>query len=384
MIIRSTILIAAGLFLVGTAGPALSQPQPVPRLTERRLDKASYVELAKQWKQYIEEHGETADALVNLGMAYDYSEEMDAAVVVARRAVEVDPNNPKALRFLGKMLATYVNDQEEALEVLNRCRKVAPDNELGLSLLASVHTRRGELDEADKVMNTIFQQHVIAAPLQDYAYNMLVGLPEGAVLVTGGDNDTYPPLALQAGMEFRTDVVVINRSMLNVPAFAKAIFARHPNIDPGYDIDHHVTTQAQDGKVNLLAATLLKKMIEQKKAPVYFVVSANSEQHGFKPEGVMEGINLRTGPKGLTSEAAGRLVIDTYRMDSVTDWNFAWSLKPSLSLLMRNYVSAMVRLAEQDGVTDATRGRLLDEAYNIADFHDYGRVLSYIKFLQKK
>ena len=384
MIIRSTILIMSLLFLAGMTGRALAQPQPVPRLTERRLDKASYVELAKQWKRYIEEQGETADALVNLGMAYDYSEELDAAIAAARRAVEVDPNNPKALRFLGKMLTTYVNDQEGALEILNRCREVAPDHEPGLSLLASVHMRRGELDDADQVFNTIFQQRVIAAPLQDYAYNMLVGLPKGAVLITGGDNDTFAPLALQAGMEFRTDVVVINRSLLNVPGYAKAIFARHPKIAPAYDIDGHETTQTLEGRINLLSTTLLEKMIERKKASVYFAATANNEQHGFKPEGVIEGINLRTGPRGLTPEAAARLTIDTYRMDSVTDWNFPWSLTPTLSLLMRNYVSAMVKLAEQDSVEEETRRRLLDEAYGIAEFHDFGRVMSYIKSLQKR
>ena len=70
---------------------ALSQPQPVPRLRDRALDKASYVALANQWREYIEKHGETADALVNLGRAQRYSGELEAATRAGKRAVELEP-----------------------------------------------------------------------------------------------------------------------------------------------------------------------------------------------------------------------------------------------------------------------------------------------------
>ncbi len=197
MTVYSRLALVGGFLLaVFAVAPALSQPESVPRLTERGLDKASYVQLAKEWKQYIEQNGESADALANLALAYKYSEEQDAAVIAAKRAVELGPDNPKALALLGEMLAVWVEDEEAALEVLQRCREVAPDYEFGLTMLATAHLRRGELSDADEVFQTVFDQRVIATPLQDFAYNMLVGLPRGAVLITSGDNDTFPPLAL--------------------------------------------------------------------------------------------------------------------------------------------------------------------------------------------
>ena len=78
------VFVVCALLTLSWVASASSQPPRVPRLADRQLDKASYVELAQQWKKYIEEHGETADALVNLGMAYDYSEELEAALVAAR------------------------------------------------------------------------------------------------------------------------------------------------------------------------------------------------------------------------------------------------------------------------------------------------------------
>jgi tetratricopeptide (TPR) repeat protein len=378
------ILVTCALLIVCAAVPALSQPQPVPRLVERSLDKASYVELAKQWKRYIEKNGETADALVNLGMAYRYSDEQDAAVIAGRRAVEIGPDNPKALAFLGGMLAVWVEDDEGALKVLERCRKVAPDYEWGLTTLATVYMRRGEWAKSEEVFKTVFEQKVIPQPLQDYAYNMLVGLPNGAVLITGGDDDTFPPLALQAGMNFRKDVIVANRSLLNLPSYANALFKRYPSIKPDYDIDKHETTMTSDGKAALLATRLIERMMAEKKAPLFFAASANYESYGFKPEARVEGINLRASGEGLSAEESARLFLCTYRLDSATDWDFPWSLAPKVSDLMLNYAAAMVKSVEAKGVSKETRTRLLDKASAIAEFHDFTDMSQHIESLRKK
>jgi len=167
--------------MIAWGGSALAQPESVPRLVDRQLDKASYVELARQWKEWIDQHGETAEALVNLGMAYDYSEEHQAALVAARRAVELGPDNPKALAFLGRMVNSISDDEDEALEILEHCRAIAPDYEPCLTTLCVTYLRRGELREAGDVMKAIFDQRVIPGPLQDCAWNMLVALPEGAM-----------------------------------------------------------------------------------------------------------------------------------------------------------------------------------------------------------
>lgn len=47
-----------------------------------------------------------------------------------------------------------------------------------------------------------------------YARNYLAGLPENSILITGGDNDTYPLWYLQQIHQFRPDVVVLNNSLL--------------------------------------------------------------------------------------------------------------------------------------------------------------------------
>jgi len=376
-------LAAASLVILATAAlaTATTTPPAVPRLTVRQLDHASYVELARQWRQHVADHGESATALVNLGMAYDYAGEEDAALQPARRAAELGPDDPAALELLGKLLLTWADDDAAALEVLERCRAIAPDHAPGLTTLAVAYLRRGELDRANDVMQTVFERRLIDRPLQDYAYNMLVGLPEGAVLITAGDNDTFPVKALQAGMGLRTDVAVLNRSLLEDPTYARAVFARRPDIAPQYDIDGHQTRMV-DGHPTVLCLALLDGMIARQTAPIYLAATALAPFHGRQYEGRLEGLNLRIGAKGAPGPRAAELLLREYRLDSATDWTYPWSLAPATVTFMRNYVAAMLRTATGGAVDEATRAELIDRAGRIARFHEMGDLVASIEALQ--
>jgi tetratricopeptide (TPR) repeat protein len=355
----------------------LDQPPAVPKLAQRPLSTASYVQLAKEWKQYIAKHGESVDALVNLGMAYDYSGQEEAALNAARRAFRVDSDDPKALTFFAKMLAVYKGDEKKALVLLERCLGLAPDYEDALIMLATTYMRRGKFNKSEEIFKTLFSQRVIPRPLQDYAYNMLVGLPPDAVLITNGDNDTFPPLALQAGMDFRKDVVIINRSLLNLKAYAEAVFKSHPRIRPKGPIE--------PDENEILSSTLIKRMLLEHRVPLYFAATLNFDSLFSRPENlVVEGVNLRASGKGLGEEESAVLFLEKYRLDSATDWNFAWDLMPAVSKLMKNYVGGIIKTVNKKHVDGATRRRLLDKAEAIAGFHDMAGMEKIIRSLRKR
>jgi len=372
----SLIIIVVMTVLTGAAASAWAQPPTVPKMTDRVLEKASYVELAKQWKQYIEDNGESAEALVNLGMAYEYSKQKDAALIAAKRAVEIGPDNPDALAYLAKLLAKYEEDEEQAIRLLEKCVAIQPDHELGLINLATIFLKQGEFEKSDKIFKTIFDQTIIEPPLQDFAYNMLVGLPQGAVLITNGDNDTFPPLALQAGMGFRKDVAVINRHLLRIGSYVDAVFERYPSVKPkGFS---GADAQAED------AAELLKMMVDDKDITVYIAPTVNIDDLGFSPDLVMDGLTWRSSKKGHTADQAAALFLETYRLDSATDWNYAWDLKPSVSRMISNYVTAIMHIAKDGSLREETRAKLLDKALEIAEFHNMERLAIVVKSMQKR
>ncbi len=374
--VKCLIIVNLLVIVLAAAGAGAQQPQSVPRMTDRCLDKASYVELAREWQKHIDEHGPSPEALVNLGMAHDYTREFEAAIIAARRAVEVGPDSPMALAFLGKMLFKYKDDSEESLKLLERCRDIAPGYEFGLTNLATIYLRRGELSKSDELFKTIFDQQLITRPLQDFAYNMMVGLPAGAVLITNGDNDTFPPLSLQAGKKFRTDVIILNRQLLGLDRYRESFFKRHPSINPGGEMKAAADLT--------LAHTLIERMVQNPNITVYFASTVPIGQLGFSPDLHLEGINRKAAGKGISTEASARLLLETYRLDSATDWGFAWDLSYNTSRLMSNYVSAMIKLVYEGEPEQITRTRLLAKAKTIAEFHENERLLHIISSLDKK
>jgi len=370
-----TILVVCLYILPCNKGFAIQEPQPVPRLTERALEKASYIELSRQWKDYIKTHGESSRALVNLSKAYRYSGEEKVARLTAERAVKIAPDDPEALTLLGKMLSLNHDELMQGLKLLKRCREIAPDYAEGLESLAAIYLKIGELEKSEEIFKTIFEQNIIPRPLIDYGYNMIAGLPQGAVLVTNGDNDTFPPLALQAGMGFRKDVVVINRSILNLKEYASAIFSRYPDIKPGGKLK-------PEGNLSI-SGTLLKRMIKEARIPMYFAVSVDFENLGFTPKLKTEGLNKRAAGKGLDTEASAKLFLYTYRLDSATDWSYSWDLIPAVSNLMMNYVVCMVELTEEENLSVQSKHLLLESAMSIAKFHEMKEtIINRIRLLQ--
>ncbi len=79
-----------------------------------------------------------------------------------------------------------------------------------------------------KVYNTRWYNSQEFSPgLLHYSYNVLMSLSRGGVLLTFGDNDSFPIWILQDVLGIRTDVTVFNVPLLSIPTYRERLFNKH-------------------------------------------------------------------------------------------------------------------------------------------------------------
>lgn len=82
----------------------------------------------------------------------------------------------------------------------------------------------GQPSMAKKFLDTVEPD----STLQKLAVNFLSGCAPNSILFTAGDNDTYPLIYMQEKINFRKDVIVINRNLLGIPFYIDYLKQKHP------------------------------------------------------------------------------------------------------------------------------------------------------------
>ncbi len=217
------------LFNITTA--YCQKPQPVYPYSREQHPATWYKEQSILWKNEINRDSGNAIAWYNLYYAKrllsfhdeqdkrsgtQKQEETNALIKDMERAI------PGTYELnLVKWLAGGLNLNQ--LNYLKKADELGANRTEHLDHMMNVAEIQGNISDKYEYAKRKYDAGQVSAGMLYYNYNVLAGLDSNAILVTIGDNDTYPAWVLQA-LGVRRDVHILNLSMLLQDDYRKRVF----------------------------------------------------------------------------------------------------------------------------------------------------------------
>lgn len=186
--------------------------------------------------------------------------------------------------------------------------------------------------------------------LLEWNENMLRSTPQNAVLITNGDNDTYPAWFLQQqGM--RNDVLIVNRSLLNLPEYGRFLMGQGLPLDITDTELTEIKHKKVKGDIMTRADQLIKRLVTDSQRPLVLSTTVwQPERFGFPL--TMVGMVYEIGEHG---EKVDDTRIDVERTQQYLFKTFSYekytsipqdSLSDVMASMGMNYAAAALRLSQ--------------------------------------
>ena len=197
------------------SGSTLKEVERPQEVVSKRIlvyTDSIYNRMAGEWKAYYEVFP-SEEAYANWMYAARYAGQADYKKLLMD-GIQTYPANPTLL-YLAGMREHKMPSSDSDLALTIRAAELDPTYMDPWFNLVTEFLARNELEKMDNALQRLLQGGGISEEVMDYNYNLLTNLEENAILITNGDNDTYPGWILQRILNHRPDVKIVNRSLLN-------------------------------------------------------------------------------------------------------------------------------------------------------------------------
>lgn len=143
----------------------------------------------------------------------------------------------------------YPNNSER-LQALQKAYELEPENPDTYDEFVVYYETNNTSDKRAEFNLKWYRSNDLSSGLLNYNYNVLMSIKEGGAILTFGDNDTFPIWLLQDVMGIRTDVTVLNVSLLLIPEYRKVLFRKLNIPELNKEYPKGSTAQSQEEIIN--------------------------------------------------------------------------------------------------------------------------------------
>ena len=273
------------------------QPETVYSYTRSQMPPEWYREQRELWGDHVRANPTDAAAWMNYYKATRYAgfgdtslspqesfERQQAVVDEMERAVPNSFEYHYARWWSGGNDASRFEHLQKALELREDYAELSDE-------FIAYYELQGDLDQVKFFSRKWYETRETPPALLRYNYNVLMSLEKNAVLVTAGDNDTYPIWLLQYACAIRPDVTVLNTGLISEPGYRARLMKRSNIAGDGSLLDRE---KHPDLSYHDAMGAFLKSVAESnRERPVYFALTTHPEH--------LEGIHDRLYTVGLAN-----------------------------------------------------------------------------------
>lgn len=236
-----------------------------------------YISQAGLWKKEIDQNRKNADAWLNFYTANRMAGKINKEAWEKKKGpgcMEMDEIVREMEKEVpGSFEYNYVrtwNDgfrTEESEKYLFKAYELDPDRPEIYGSLVNYYEMRREKGKEEEICMKWFNSNEMSPGILNYNYNVIQSLDDNGIIITNGDNDTYPLWILQYALGLKKSVMVVNIHLIMVDSYRKKLFAEN-------NIPECIQCSGEKNQQE----TIINHLISKSGRPVYF---ANTLSPGY-------------------------------------------------------------------------------------------------------
>jgi hypothetical protein len=367
------------------------KPEKVYRIVYEAQPNEWYQKQSELWKAEIDKNPNNPEAWYNYYNANRYSnfEDLDKQSKKEKLQKIIEDMGKAIPETYEYYLLKYWNSWNiEDLDLVERAYKINPQRPDTYYPFISKAKIEGNTELLKEFCDKLYKSKDVAPWLINYNYNVLMSLEKNAILITNGDNDTYPIWMLQNAKNIRQDITVINASMSVIEKYLINSL-NEKNIRVDYIKLKELAKEEKDKRYPAFSAKFIQELVREisknyPDIPVYFALTVYKPYcKPFKENLYVTGLANKYSTTGIDNFALLKKNIEeNFRLDYL---DFEWYSedfpgKTIMRVLHTNYVVPFILLAEHHKTSGQIEKalKLKNMALLIAEKNNNEKLMQYI------
>lgn len=287
--------------------------QTVYSLVKQKQTIEWYQAQTKLWKQHLDKNPKDGEGWVSYytakRMLKIYNQgvmQHDLDSIVNKLVATAIPNT-----FEYHYLSVYnlgLRDVEKSNFHLKKAQELGPNRVELFDDLTNYYELRRDKKNSETIAKKWFASNDISPGIYTWNYNMLQSVDDNAILLTVGDNDTYPAWILQRAKGIKPNVSVVNLGLIRLDDYRKTYF-KELGI-PYIEIDSE-----KKESYEAVQTILIKHIKENTDRPVYLGISASKKVYkSFEEDVYNVGLAYKWSEKKFDNIAVIKKNYEKYYM----------------------------------------------------------------------